>query len=117
MEKTKIEYWNSVFKEIVIKEMHFDAAHDIAHIQRVVKNGLEITMYEKADINIVLPACWLHDIVNVDKSSNLRNKGSLLSADKAIKILNNIGYKADLQHIHHCIHAHSFSTNIKTNTL
>lgn len=117
MNKFNINEWNNVFQNIVLKEMKFDSAHDIAHIKRVVKNGLEIANYEQADISIILPACWLHDIVNVDKKSDLRNKGSLLSADKAIQILKDINYKSDYEKIHHAIHAHSFSANVKTNNI
>jgi uncharacterized protein len=105
--------------EIFIKQiMNFDAAHDIDHIKRVVKTGKEIALVESGDLNIVIPACWLHDCVNVDKSTNQRALGSKLSADKAIEFLKSIDYPSEYyEEIHHAIHSHSFSANIETKTL
>ena len=98
--------------------MDFDSAHDIDHIRRVVKTGKEIALIEKADLNIIVPACWLHDCVNVDKNSDQRTLGSKLSADKAIEFLTSINYPSKyFEEIHHAIHSHSFSANITTKTL
>jgi len=110
--------WQAQFQEFIEQQMTFDPAHDIAHIKRVVTSGIELAEQEHADLAVVLPACWLHDCVNVDKKSPLRNQGSLLSADKAIEFLREINYPDHtFDAIHHAIAAHSFSANIETTTL
>lgn len=110
--------WQPKFQEFIEHQMTFDPAHDIAHIKRVVTSGIALAKQEKADLSIVLPACWLHDCVNVPKKSPLRNQGSILSADKAIEFLKEIGYPSHtFDAIHHAISAHSFSANITTTTL
>jgi len=110
--------WQSQFQQFVIEQMASDPAHDLGHIQRVVTSGITLCEIEQAELAIVLPACWLHDCVNVDKKSPLRDQGSRLSADRAIKYLSQIGYPAQyFDQIHHAIAAHSFSANIATETL
>jgi len=110
--------WQSQFQQFVIEQMASDPAHDLGHIQRVVTSGIALCEIEQAELAIVLPACWLHDCVNVDKKSPLRDQGSRLSADCAIKYLSKIGYPAQyFDQIHHAIAAHSFSANIATETL
>lgn len=105
-------------KDIVLKQMEFDPAHDIKHIERVVIAAKRIAEKENGDLNIIVPAAWLHDCVNVSKDSPDRNKGSLFSADEAINILKELNYPEEyFNEIHHAIHAHSFSANIPTETL
>lgn len=118
MNQAELIHWQKQFKAFVTEQMQQDPAHDIAHIQRVVTSGIALANKENADINIVLPACWLHDCVNVPKKSNLRAKGSILSADRAIEYLTEIKYPAHyFDAIHHAIAAHSYSANIETKTL
>ena len=88
MHQDEINQWQKLFKSFVIIQIQ----QDIAHIERVVSYALAFTKKEKADINIVLPASWLHDCVNVTKTSPLGAKASLISADRAIKYLKEIGY-------------------------
>lgn len=110
--------WQPKFQAFVEQQMESDPAHDLAHIKRVVTSGIALAQQEKADLAVVLPACWLHDCVNVDKKSPLRSQGSVLSADKAIEFLKQIDYPAETHSaIHHAIAAHSFSANIETKTL
>lgn len=102
----------------ILTQMKFDGAHDIDHIKRVVKNGIDLAQKEDGDLNIIIPACWLHDCVNVPKNSEQRSSGSLLSANRAIEFLKDIKYPDKfLDDIHHAIHAHSFSANIEANSL
>jgi len=111
-------YWQPQFQQFVIEQMASDPAHDLAHIQRVVTSGIALAEQEQAELAVVLPACWLHDCVNVDKKSPLRDQGSRLSAERAIEFLTELGYPAQyFDAIHHAICAHSFSANIATNTL
>lgn len=118
MNQAELIHWQKHFKSFVTEQMQQDPAHDIAHIQRVVTSGIALANQENADLNIVLPACWLHDCVNVPKTSNLRAKGSVLSADRAIEYLAERKYPAQyFDAIHHAIAAHSYSANIETHTL
>jgi len=110
--------WQPTFQQFVEQQMTFDPAHDIAHIKRVVTSGIALADIEQADLAIVLPACWLHDCVNVPKDSPQRSQGSVLSADRAIEFLREINYPAHtFDAIHHAIAAHSFSANIETQSL
>ncbi len=113
-----VNKWEPVFEGFLKEQMNFDPAHDIAHVKRVVKSAKLIAESEDADLNVVVPAAWLHDCLNVPKTSKQRHLGSLFSADRAIGFLKNIGYP-DQYHdaIHHAIHAHSFSANIETQTI
>jgi len=105
-------------EDFVVNKMNKDAAHDLAHIKRVLVTAKKMATELKADLAVVIPACWLHDCVNVDKSTDQRSLGSKLSADAAIEFLAEINYdKKYYKAIYNAIHAHSFSANIKTKTL
>ena len=110
--------WQPKFQQFVEQQMAFDPAHDLAHIKRVVTSGIALVKQEQAELAIVLPACWLHDCVNVPKDSPDRSKGSLFSADRAIEFLAEVNYPSEyFNAIHHAIAAHSFSANLETKTL
>ncbi len=95
-----------------------DAAHDIAHIERVVANARMLAQAEHADIAVVLPAAWLHDCVVVPKNSPLRSRASTLAAEAAVDFLRSVDYPAQhVDAIAHAIEAHSFSANIAPRTI
>jgi uncharacterized protein len=95
-----------------------DAAHDLSHIKRVVKNTLYLTDIEKGNIDITLPAACLHDCVSVPKDSPLRSQSSRLAAEAASGFLADIDYPANLvPEIAHAIEAHSFSAGLPCRTL
>ena len=95
-----------------------DAAHDLSHIKRVVKNCSYLTDIEQADAAITLPAAWLHDCVAVAKDSPHRAMGSRLAADAAVEFLAGLDYSEErLTAIHHAIEAHSFSAGIAPRSL
>lgn len=90
-----------------------DAAHDIAHIRRVVASASALAQAERADLAVVLPAAWLHDCVLVPKDSPLRAQASRMAADAAVQFLREAGYPPELlPAIHHAVEAHSFSAGI-----
>ncbi|KTF14706.1 HD domain-containing protein [Pseudoalteromonas sp. H105] len=95
-----------------------DVAHDITHIERVVRVAKKLCRAEQANMAIVLPAAWLHDCVAVAKDHPDRAKASTMAADKAIQFLSTIGYDDSyFDAIHHAIAAHSFSANIQVETV
>ena len=95
-----------------------DPAHDILHFRRVVKSAKQIAKAEKANLDVVVPAAWLHDLVNVPKNDARRSQASKLSAEAAVLFLKEISYpEIFFNDIAHAIEAHSFSANIQTRSL
>jgi uncharacterized protein len=95
-----------------------DAAHDLSHVRRVVKNCVYLTEMESADPFVTLPSAWLHDCVAVPKDSPLRSQGSRLAADAATAFLSGISYPEErLGDVYHAIEAHSFTAAIPTRSL
>ena len=95
-----------------------DPAHDLLHVKRVVKMARELAIKERAQLEIVLPAAWLHDLVNLPKDHKDRKMASRLAAVEAVQFLTAIGYPAKYSPgIIHAIEAHSFSAGIKAETL
>ncbi|WP_220720939.1 HD domain-containing protein [Agarivorans litoreus] len=91
-----------------------DAAHNINHIERVVKLATYLCKQEEGKLEVVVPAAWLHDCVSLPKNHPQRRLASSLAADKAIDFLKSIAYPAEyLSEIHHAIEAHSYSADIK----
>jgi uncharacterized protein len=95
-----------------------DAAHDRAHIERVVANARHLAVQEGANLAVVVPAAWLHDCVTVPKDSPQRSQASRLAAQVATQFLAENGYDAALiPDIAHAVEAHSFSAEIPPRTL
>jgi uncharacterized protein len=95
-----------------------DAAHDLAHVRRVVANARRLAATEQARLDVVLPAAWLHDCVTVPKDSLQRAAASRLAAAQAVAWLRAWDYPATcLPDIAHAIEAHSFSAGIAPRTI
>ncbi|AMV33224.1 putative hydrolase [Pirellula sp. SH-Sr6A] len=115
--------WSSQWSATILpwirtRMAHADAGHGIDHVQRVVQNAIAIGASEGAEVNIVLPAAWLHDCVMVPKNSPERSKASRLAAAAALEFLHSIRYPVEwLEPIEHCIAAHSFSAGIPCESL
>ncbi|EGQ9918893.1 HD domain-containing protein [Vibrio parahaemolyticus] len=115
---TSLSQFEPLFLEFMQQEMQVDSAHNIEHVKRVVKTAKQLCDEENADIAIVLPAAYLHDCFTYPKDHPNRKQSSAIAAKKAIAYLESIQYP---QHYHdaiaHAIEAHSFSANIRPNTL
>ena len=95
-----------------------DAAHDLAHVERVVGNARSLAAAEGARLEVVLPAAWLHDCVTVPKDSPQRAAASRLAAAQAGAWLGGWGWPEALRpEIAHAIEAHSFSAGIAPRTI
>ena len=95
-----------------------DAAHDIAHVRRVVANTRKLTSMEAANPHVTLPAAWLHDCVAIAKDDPRRSHSSQMAARAAVEFLSGITYPAELlDDVYHAIEAHSFSAAIPTRSL
>ncbi len=108
----------SIMKELIkrkVKNMleSRDPAHDFHHVMRVYKNAELIGRHEGTDMEILLPAVLLHDLIVYPKGSSKSSKSSAESADLAKKILQGYGYPQDkINHICYCIRAHSYSKRL-----
>lgn len=95
-----------------------DAAHDIAHLQRVWGNCQRIARSEGgADLEVLMAAAYLHDLVNLPKNAPNRREASRLSAEAAVTWLRGTAFPpAKLEAVAHAIAAHSFSAGIAPET-
>lgn len=94
-----------------------DPAHDLLHVKRVVKTAKNLCEQEGGNLEIVIPAAWLHDLVIVPKNDPNRSMASRLSAKAALQFLKEINYPEEFfPEIAHAIEAHSFSANIEART-
>lgn len=117
MTRDEAEAWAARCAAHVEAVMAGDAAHDVAHVRRVVASARRLAANEGADLAVVLPAAWLHDVVTVAKSSPDRAQASRLAADAASRWLLAGGFPPRLvPAVAHAIAAHSFSAGIACET-
>ncbi len=111
--------WEKLFRErIAAPDGAFDPAHDLLHVERVVACARSLAVSERASLDVVIPAAWLHDFVVVPKDDPRRSQASRLSAVAAVEWLKSIGYPARFfEAIAHAIEAHSFSAAIECRTI
>ncbi len=111
--------WEALFvKKLEETDLGNDPAHDLAHFGRVVATAKAIAAEEGARLEVVVPAAWLHDLVNVPKDDPRRSQASRLSAAEASRFLRSVGYPEEhLADIAHAIEAHSYSAGIEPTTL
>jgi len=95
-----------------------DAAHDRAHVERVVSTARRLAEDEEAQMDIVVPAAWLHDCVVVPKDAPDRAQAAARAADAARDFLAEAGYPEEwLPDIAHAIAAHSYSGDVAPDTV
>lgn len=95
-----------------------DAAHDFAHISRVIASCRRLGEAENADLTILLPAALLHDVVNLPKDHPERHRGSELAAEEAAVLLREVGYEeAAIARIQRVIVEHSFSAGHRASSV
>jgi uncharacterized protein len=94
-------------------EAHGDGSHDTSHLQRVWKNAAAIHAAEGGDAEVLFAATLLHDCVPIGKNSPLRSQASRLSAQKAARLLSELGWpSAKIEAVAHAVAAHSFSAGV-----
>jgi uncharacterized protein len=112
-----LEELGSRCRQFIAGSLPADAAHDLDHVRRVVKNCQQLTEIEQANCNVTVPAAWLHDCVTLPKNSPDRACSSQMAARAASDFLAQIGWpEVLLPEIYHAIEAHSFSAGIPART-
>ena len=100
------------------EQMTADSAHDRQHVERVVLMARRLAEAEGANLDVVIPAAWLHDCVTLPKNAPNRHEASQLAAIEATRFLSSVNYpEQHLNGIAHAIAAHSFSAGIPPTTL
>ena len=94
-----------------------DAAHDRAHVIRVVTTARRLAEDEEAQMDVVVPAAWLHDCVVVPKDAPDRAEASRRAAEATRMLLKSEGYPEQwIPDIEHAIAAHSYSGDVAPDT-
>lgn len=100
-----------------------DGAHDVAHLQRVVRNARTLAAVEQqqgrpVDTFVVEAAGWLHDLVQVPKHLAAPGESARRSAEDAAVLLSDLGVDdVRVQHVCSAIETHSFSGGRTPETL
>ena len=108
-----------------------DTAHDQRHLERVLETAVRLAEESGAALDVVVPAAWLHDLVQYPKSDPRNVGSSRESADAALAMLRAIRYAERRSEwfgahgvdgdvyarVHHAVAAHSFSAGIAPETL
>ncbi|MDT0630710.1 HD domain-containing protein [Rubrivirga sp. S365] len=110
--------WAALCEPFLREHVAGDAAHDLAHVRRVVAWAGRIGRDEGADLDVVLPAAWLHDCVVLPKDHPARAQASRRAAERAAAWLREHGEpEARVAAVAHAIEAHSFSAGVEPRTL
>lgn len=119
MDAGTFQNWGSIFEQKLSSlDLGNDPAHDLAHFRRVASLAQRLALQEGARLEIVLPAAWFHDWVNLPKNDPRRSQASRLSAHEATLFLRSQKYPEELlDDIAHAIEAHSYSADITARTL
>jgi len=96
-----------------------DGSHDTSHLIRVWNNARTIQAEEGGNLEVIVAAVLLHDCVYVPKNSPARKSASILAAQKARTVLNDLlGWeRTRVELVADAIESHSFSAGIAPKSL
>jgi uncharacterized protein len=114
-----MEALRQALRDVVTARMATDAAHDLAHLDRVWATCDTIASSERdVDQAVLMAAAYLHDLVNLPKDDPNRAQASQLAAQEAGPVLAALEFApADIAKAQHAIAAHSFSAGIEPESL
>jgi uncharacterized protein len=105
---------DQLLKKAEVFYQNGDPGHDMAHVKRVMALARRIGHSEGANLEILLPAAILHDVVNLPKNHPERLAASAMAAEKSQMILRECGYSAsEITLIAQTIVEHSYSLGKK----
>ena len=114
---------NKIIEEVKEKAKEFfvsaSGCHDWSHVERVYNLALRIAKKEKADINVIKLAAYLHD---VGRREEMQSKGKICHVEKGVELAEKILEKYNLdketiENIKHCILVHRFRNDHKPATI
>jgi uncharacterized protein len=110
--------WEDRFAAFLADQMSdADAAHDRAHVERVVTTARRLAQDKRAQLEVVVPAAWLHDCVVISKDDPRRDQAASLAAEVAGAFLSDAGYPERwIDPIEHAIATHSYSGDVSPAT-
>jgi len=96
-----------------------DSSHDWSHVERVHNLAIKIGKKEKANLNIVEIASYLHDVGRKEETDS---KGKICHAEKGVEISKKILSKYNLdeevvENILHCVLSHRHRNNHNPETI
>lgn len=103
--------WKKFEREIIeyVRKELEEGSHGFDHVLRVVNLAFHIGTLEGADMNILMPAAYLHDIARKYERNGVDH--AKLGAKMAKKFLERIGYpKEKISHISHAIEVHRYKS-------
>ncbi|MGA2417776.1 MAG: HD domain-containing protein [Candidatus Staskawiczbacteria bacterium] len=118
-----MEINNKIIEEVKEKAKEYfvgaSGCHDWSHVERVYNLALRIAKKEKADINVIKLAAYLHDI---GRREEMQSKGKICHAEKGVELAERILEKYDLdkevkENILHCILSHRYRNNHEPKTI
>ncbi len=97
---------------------HDDPSHDWSHILRVSNLCERFARELGADLKVLIPAAYLHDIINIPKNSKHRHKASELASKKSVEILGESEFSSEeITKIGTIVLEHSYSANISPSSI
>ena len=99
-----------------------DPSHDFDHVERVVANCIKLSqdssLSTPPNIEFLVAAALLHDLVNLPKNHPERMSASLFAAERSFGILVNAGFSAvEIKQIQLIIQEHSYSAGHEATSL
>jgi uncharacterized protein len=95
-----------------------DPAHDFLHVLRVAASARRIGAAEGADLEVVLPAAWLHELFNYPKDHPESHRSGEVCAERARELLEREGMPPLLvEAVAYAIRLHPFSLGVVPATL
>lgn len=99
-------------------ENNQDPSHDWAHILRVAKTCESLGKQSSANLDYLISAAYMHDLINLPKNDPRRSEASTMTGAEARKILVQCeSSEIDILSVLQIIKEHSYSKGLKPSSL